>query len=82
VNLEPEADAELDLDFEGGLTLRGSLRKDGRALAGATITLSGSTVPASTETGAEGRFELRGLVPGLYRLEVSDHRTGVLTARK
>jgi hypothetical protein len=82
VTLEPEADAELDLDFEGGLTLRGSVRKDGRALAGATITLNGGTMPSSTETGPEGRFELRGLIAGLYRLEVSDYRTGVLTARQ
>lgn len=83
VTLEPESDAELDLDFGGGLTLSGRLRKNGLAFAGATITLSGpSPLPPSTETGPEGRFELRGIQPGSYRLEVSDYRTGVLLARQ
>jgi hypothetical protein len=83
VTLEAEADAELDLDFGDGLTLSGRLRKNGRALAGATITLRGAdSLPAWTETGSEGRFELHGLVSGLYRLEVSDYRTGILLARQ
>jgi protocatechuate 3,4-dioxygenase beta subunit len=83
VTLESGADAELDLDFESGLTLTGRLRKNGQAFAGATVTLSGqSPAPAFTETGPEGRFELRGLIPGLYRLEISDYRTGIFTARQ
>lgn len=83
VTLEPEADAELDLDFGDGLTLSGRLRKNGRAFAGATVALNGpSPVPATAEAGPDGRFELRGLAPGSYRLEVSDYRTGVLMARQ
>lgn len=82
VTLEPETDAELDLDFGDGLTLTGRLRKNGRALAGATVTLRSEAAPAWTETGPEGLFELRGLVPGAYRLEVSDYRAGILLARQ
>jgi Carboxypeptidase regulatory-like domain len=83
VTLEADADAELDLDFGEGLTLSGRFRKNSRSLAGATITLRGTdALPASAETGPDGRFELHGLAAGVYRLEVSDYRTGVLLARQ
>lgn len=83
VTLEEPGDAELDLDFEEGLTLSGRVRRNGRPFAGGAVSLQGSaTAPAWAETDSEGRFSLRGLAPDLYLLEISDYRTGLVQARQ
>lgn len=83
VTLDSEADAVLDLDFGEGLSLSGRVRRNGRPFSGGTVSLQGSaSAPAWAETDSEGRFTLRGLVPGLYRLEISDYRTGLIQARQ
>lgn len=83
VALEGVVDAVLDLDFGEGLSLSGRVRRNGRPFSGGTVTLQGSaSAPAWAETDSEGRFVLRGLAPGLYRLEISDYRTGLVQARQ
>ena len=83
VTVDPEAgESYLDLDFGQGLRLSGLARRNGQPLAGATIQLYGSgAFPALTESDPAGHFAFEGLPQDVYRLEVSDFRTGLTHSR-
>jgi hypothetical protein len=64
--------------------LGGRVRDDaGRAVPGATVTLTGSTgfAPRTTVTDAEGRYALRDLPPGPYQLAVALDGFATVTRR-
>jgi protocatechuate 3,4-dioxygenase beta subunit len=66
----PEAD--LDLDFSGGLTLSGEVLLNGQSLSAAAVQAVGSTgSSASTETDPGGLFRLEGLARDVYLLTVT-----------
>lgn len=79
VKLTPELlEAHLDLDFGTGLTLAGQVLLNGEAVAGAGVSAHGGGGAGGwTETDRAGRFELQGLEPARYLLEVSHSGTGV-----
>ncbi len=77
--------AVLDLEFPGaGFTLSGHAAADGRPLAGALVELAPSAPQVDagrrqTRAGLDGRFVLRDLPAGRYRLFVLDEGSGVGT---
>ncbi|MEM7050139.1 MAG: carboxypeptidase regulatory-like domain-containing protein [Acidobacteriota bacterium] len=84
--IEIEAGAEeavLDLEFDVGLRLAGRVLDAGQGLAGASLVLVGLDRPAraSSESRSGGDFEISGIDPGLYRLEVAAPRGGAQTAK-
>ncbi|HEX6886283.1 MAG TPA: sigma-70 family RNA polymerase sigma factor [Planctomycetota bacterium] len=77
VELEPGGTAALELAGPEPCALRGEVRSGGVALAGASVWLrpaqGGTRGPAPAlraRTDGRGHFELRGLAPGRYALEV------------
>lgn len=78
---------EVDLHFPQGLTLTGIVLRNGSPLVGASLRLASTEGPPwtsipSASTGYEGRFRLRGLEPGVYRLHVQDRQSGWRTERE
>jgi len=67
-----EGEATLDLDFEGGLALRGHVRQDGRAVDAAYVLARGKDVVASGSARADhaGAYRMENLKPGSYDVEV------------
>jgi len=88
VELAPDAATELELSGFGASVLRGEVRTGGQALSGATVwlrsALGGSRGPGAAlraRTDGRGRFELHGLAPGRYALEVQ-HPERALVERR
>lgn len=63
---------ERDLELGGGLRLKGHLLYAGEPVVGAHVALAGLDVAAerSVLSGHDGAFEIAGLAPGRYRLDV------------
>lgn len=79
VSVRPEdREVHRDLEFDSALTLTGQVIYGGEPLPGADVGLRGSDVAARRSVGTdhEGRFEIRDLEPGRYRLQVSSGRHG------
>ena len=82
VELGPEPEPRLDLEFPGGFTLRGRATLDGAPFAGAWVVALPSEPVADrltpqTPTAQDGSFAFRHLRPGRYRLFVQDDRSGM-----
>ena len=75
-------DNDLDLLFEPGGEVSGRvIEASGAPVGGARVELRGGAPPAASgPTGADGRFHLRGVAPGLYRLRArhAGHAPGVI----
>jgi protocatechuate 3,4-dioxygenase beta subunit len=73
------AEETLDLEFEGGLALKGRVRQDGRPVDGAMVVARGNDVvsSASATTDYAGAYRLENLRPGSYRVEAFSMQTGV-----
>ena len=69
---------QADLDFGGGVTLSGSVRRAGEPVAGATVQTGGSTAV----TDAAGLFQLDGLTAGQHTVTVTVAATGVRHTRQ
>ncbi|HEX6085943.1 MAG TPA: carboxypeptidase regulatory-like domain-containing protein [Thermoanaerobaculia bacterium] len=69
--------AQADLDFGGGVTLSGSVRRAGQPVAGASVQAGGSTAV----TDGAGFFQLDGLTAGQHTLTVTVAATGVRHTR-
>ncbi len=71
---EGASDAELDLDFAGGLTLSGVVSADGRPVSGAVFLFPHDGVAGlrNAQLQVDGGFRLTGLAPGRYRLQVRE----------
>lgn len=76
VTLEPgAAEARLDLEFGGGLTLSGRVLRNGGPAAGQGVRLVGGAAAVhEAETDHEGRFRFGGLEAGSYELVLSSLR--------
>ncbi|MEM8962789.1 MAG: carboxypeptidase-like regulatory domain-containing protein [Acidobacteriota bacterium] len=74
---ERRVELDLDLPVEGALT--GHVHRDGRPVARATVIASGIDVVARHHANSDldGRFEVLGVVPGVYEIRVVDDRGGV-----
>src|SRR6185295_4067333 len=74
-----EAEATLDLDFEGGLALSGHVRQDGRPVDGAMVMMRGNDVAAnaSGRTDYTGAYKIENLRPGSYNVEVVSMASGM-----
>lgn len=72
------AEAGVDLDFAGGLTLSGRVLRDGVPVARMEVTVhdSAGRRSSSGSTDREGRFRLRGLAAGSYVLSTRDPNSG------
>ena len=69
-----ELEAERDLDFDVGLTVRGQVLLRHEPLAGVTVSFRGHDVAERSRrvrTDHEGRYRLEALQPGLYRVSAS-----------
>ncbi len=73
------ADATLDLEFGSGYTLAGTAVHGSSPVAGASLSLAGSSVShsARTTTDRSGAFRLEGLRAGTYRLYLRSYDTGL-----
>jgi uncharacterized GH25 family protein len=78
VTLEPGApEARLDLEFTGGLTLTGRVLRNGEAVSGLNVMLSGGALSGRHgDTDHQGRFRFEGLDAGSYELQVYGFRSG------
>lgn len=68
---EGQAEAELDLEFKSGFPLEGVVRSAGRPEAGIHVSVNGLAMGlghAQAVSGSDGRFSLRDLPAGKYRL--------------
>jgi hypothetical protein len=76
VTLAPDqAEARLDLDLGGALTLSGKVSIDQRPVSGATVSVGGVTesqTAGTAQTAADGSFSFSNLKPGGYVVAVID----------
>jgi outer membrane lipoprotein SlyB len=73
IKIQPgDAEAVLDFEFKGG-TLSGTILVDGSPLSGANVGLSSASSEGSRSALSryDGRFEIRDVIPGAYRLSVT-----------
>lgn len=80
VSVEPGRDVALDLDFDGGLGLKGRVLAEGDGATGLTIYLASRESKAFWEstTDYRGGFRFDGLAPGTYELKVPATGSGFL----
>ena len=78
VTLEPGApEAQLDLEFSGGLILTGRVLRNGAAASGLNVMLSGGGLSSRHgDTDHQGRFRFEGIDAGSYELQVYGFRSG------
>jgi hypothetical protein len=78
-HVEPEGEAEVDLDFGDNLVLAGRVRMNGSPLAGAPIELLGlaGQGAATSITGGAGEFEFSGVAAGPYSLRLRERESGL-----
>lgn len=76
---EGQLDASLDIEFEPGLTLSGRALQGDSAVRGATVFVDGVSFEHTGwgETDDQGSFEIEGLLPGQYRLNLRNWNTGL-----
>ncbi|HEX6099288.1 MAG TPA: carboxypeptidase-like regulatory domain-containing protein [Thermoanaerobaculia bacterium] len=61
--------ATVDITLERAALLRGRVHRGGRGVAGVSVNLvGGRTRDSNATTDSEGRFELKGMAPGTYRI--------------
>lgn len=75
-----QSGATLDLTFDSGLTLSGTVRFGAEPLAGAMLFLEGGQpfVQSGGGTDYQGDFSVGGLQPGTYDLQVQHYGTGLV----
>ncbi len=69
---DPDEPGWVELDFGGGVTLSGTVTRAGVGVGGLTVaaTALGGGDGGATATAEDGSWEIGGLAPGEYRLEV------------
>ncbi|MCU1246108.1 MAG: hypothetical protein JWN02_2018, partial [Acidobacteria bacterium] len=70
---------QIDIIFEEGATIRGTVTRNGEPLGGASVLfdpLAGSAAAARTATDSGGHYSVSGLDDGAYRIQVGDPRSG------
>lgn len=79
VSVSEGSPAQLDLEFGGGVTLSGRVRRHGQPVANATVEVSGVGVDSSgsTVTDGGGAFRIEGLTAGEHRLAVNVAQSGL-----
>jgi protocatechuate 3,4-dioxygenase beta subunit len=77
------AEAVLDLEVKPGANLTGRVLSSGEPVAGANVLAQGTEQAGMgfDSTDAQGRFELRGLAPGVYSVTVFDFAKGQRTTQ-
>ncbi|MCH9646954.1 MAG: carboxypeptidase regulatory-like domain-containing protein [Deltaproteobacteria bacterium] len=75
--------AEQDLEFQAALTLRGLVVASGEPLPETSVTVRDRErfTTREVQTDFEGRFVLEDLEPGAKRIELANHRYGVVDNR-
>jgi uncharacterized GH25 family protein len=83
IQIQPgEPEAVLDFDFSQGSTLSGRVLLDGSPLVGAEVTLwSEAFGVRQAQSRYDGRFEIRSVTPGRYRLTLLASRGAVSQER-
>ncbi|HEV7514810.1 MAG TPA: carboxypeptidase regulatory-like domain-containing protein [Thermoanaerobaculia bacterium] len=73
-------EVRLDLEFPGGLTLSGHLRRAGQPVPGAIVGVRGTDVEShgTGRSDTQGAFQIEGLKTGTYELVVSTLAAGQL----
>jgi hypothetical protein len=80
---DPDTPVAVEIDFGGGATVTGAVRRGGRAAAGLEVATSrGGNPEASTVTDGEGSYRLDGVDPGEVDITVSDDVGNTLAARR
>lgn len=76
--------AQVEVDFSGGVTISGTVRRGTQPVVGYGVVATGPTPldRASDTTGEGGAFHLAGLAPGSWTVSVSDPNGQVLLSQK
>ncbi|HVR43134.1 MAG TPA: carboxypeptidase regulatory-like domain-containing protein [Thermoanaerobaculia bacterium] len=79
VELPAGSEARVDLDFDGGHSIRGRVTRGGAPVEGASVSFMprDRTVPTSgsARTGANGEYEVAGLESGVYAVRAIEMNT-------